>query len=156
MVFRNPMKKQFSVLLILGVIAASVALITGFIGGWNRWFPRADHTLIQGRWKLVASTDNGMAARAGELSLRHFVFDQDTMWVQENENSQESFPFRLHPEQSPKWIDTVHGERVLKGIYRINGNTLTVCINERRGARPTAFLSEADSPNDLLMVFKRD
>jgi uncharacterized protein (TIGR03067 family) len=41
--------------------------------------------------------------------------------------------------REPREIDVVSGGRVYPGIYRIDGDALTICVNETGAPRPRAF-----------------
>jgi uncharacterized protein (TIGR03067 family) len=65
--------------------------------------------------------------------------------------------YELDPSKTPKWIDITGKDRKVLGIYRLDGDKLTICLNEHAdGDRPTRFASEPGSRNDLLMVLRRD
>jgi uncharacterized protein (TIGR03067 family) len=64
--------------------------------------------------------------------------------------------YKLMPKDKPPSIDLIEkGDRVLKGIYSIDGKTLTLCLAEKYGAeRPTKFESN-DKTRWTLLVLKR-
>ncbi len=62
----------------------------------------------------------------------------------------------MKPDRTPKELDLTAAGRTLRAIYRLSGDDLTICLNERpNGDRPTAFASQLNSPNDVLWVLKR-
>jgi uncharacterized protein (TIGR03067 family) len=67
--------------------------------------------------------------------------------------------FTLDPTKSPKGIDTVAlgGSRkgkVTLGIYKLEGDRLTMCVRLKGEGRPTEFATKQGS-GDMLMVFER-
>ena len=62
---------------------------------------------------------------------------------------------RIDPSKTPSEVDvTTQFDEVLKGIYRFNGDKLTVCLAKRDDdERPTAFEAPTGS-SDLLFVLK--
>jgi uncharacterized protein (TIGR03067 family) len=67
----------------------------------------------------------------------------------------------ISPDADPKCFDLKSMEpatkgRVHEGIYKIDGDTLTICIHEgKEKNRPGRFGTTADEPNTILTVFKR-
>ena len=63
-----------------------------------------------------------------------------------------SSPLELNPAADPPEL-TVRGRGdPLTGIYRLDGDTLTVCYVLGSGARPTAFTSPPDTPIRLMVL----
>jgi hypothetical protein len=58
--------------------------------------------------------------------------------------------------EEPKWIDLALGDHPTQGIYALQGDELKICNNEVGTERPSKFASEANSPNDVLMILKRE
>jgi uncharacterized protein (TIGR03067 family) len=67
----------------------------------------------------------------------------------------------LDPTTDPKCMDLKSIEegrkgQVDEGIYRIEGETLTICLHQGSGkARPTSFETSPDRPDTILAVFER-
>ena len=68
---------------------------------------------------------------------------------------------RMDPSAKPAAIDFTHNERILKGkawkgIYALDGDTLTICDNapNMKKSRPTAFQAKRGS-GYVLITFKR-
>jgi RNA polymerase sigma factor (sigma-70 family) len=64
-------------------------------------------------------------------------------------------PFLMDPQSSPGTIDIKvlpAGEKVLKGIYRLRRDILTICYGEPDGERPKTFACEG--PSESLIVLR--
>ena len=118
--------------------------------------PKDDTAKIQGTWKVVSAEDSGRKAPEESIkdlkwtitkdSITYKVGPKTTRWI-----------FRLDPDKKPKWIDLTEGERTRPAIYELDGDTLKVCFGEgSQKERPTAFESKPNSPNDVLIVLKRE
>ena len=125
---------------------------------------------LLGTWRVVEGTTNRhnepiprSASRdwqwtfgAGEINTRWLhVSPQPPHRVKKGKSG---WTYTVDPTRSPGWLDQRLGEKspLTLGIYRIEGDTLTICscFDDKNSVRPTAFESTPDSKNELL-VFKR-
>jgi uncharacterized protein (TIGR03067 family) len=113
-----------------------------------------DGDRIQGTWKVVFVEDSGRTGLQGAISNLRFVFAGDRMTTEIAGRKSESF-FTLDPSTTPKSIHLSEGGRTKPGIYDLQGDTLRICISEFTDEQPTAFDSQPDSPNDLILTMKR-
>jgi uncharacterized protein (TIGR03067 family) len=72
----------------------------------------------------------------------------------------ERVSYRIDPSREPKTIDLtgVSGplkEKTFFGIYRLDGDTLQICLDTDDGERPTAFDTQSGD-HAKLMVFRRE
>ena len=63
--------------------------------------------------------------------------------------------YTLDPSTTPKSIDMTTGGRTKPGIYDLQGDTLRLCMSENTDERPTAFDSQPNSVNDVVLTMKR-
>ena len=63
--------------------------------------------------------------------------------------------FTAAPEKAPALLDWMEGQDTIKAIYKVDGDTLTICYShDRRSGRPTRF--ELPRGNKLIVLtFKR-
>ena len=100
---------------------------------------RADLEKMQGKWKIVHCEESGR-------DVAQLVGVEDTIegpfWRRPNRRTG-VYQLRFDPSKDPKWIDLSAdrlGGQVLKGIYSMNGNKLTICYAyEPELPRPTEF-----------------
>jgi uncharacterized protein (TIGR03067 family) len=129
-----------------------------------------DKETLQGAWHLVGVTFQG------EAQPKDLVEAVENSWVVDGDKIKETargkvrdLTMRLDPGQQPKCIDlTIVGGTddeffpggskkgdIVRGIYRLNGDKLTICLNPESGQdAPKDFAAEKDSPF-VMYVFKR-
>jgi len=109
---------------------------------------------LQGSWDLQKIVLEGNPFP--EVKGVRFIFAADRLTIVPPDENAEKFPkqtlsFTLHPEENPKSIDTTNLDgpdkgMTLAGIYKIEDDTLTVCIATEGGAaRPKDFESKEGS-----------
>ena len=117
-----------------------------------------DEEKILGTWALVSFEEGGEKAPAEAIKEAKVTFAADgKMTVKQGEKEQE-FTYQLDPAKKPKEFSiTDDKDRTALGIYKLDGDTLTVCFARPvPGAdRPTEFASKEDTPI-VLEVFKRE
>ena len=111
---------------------------------------------MQGTWKVTASTSKGEKVPTEDLKDLFLIFKADAIHIREGGKTTENFSFLLDPTKKIKEIDLtiLVGKlkgRVDRGIYQIERDTLTICIQSNKDSpRPSEFRSPADS--DLWLV----
>lgn len=114
--------------------------------------PEADRPHLDGSWGIVS------AERAGSPLL----FDRASV-IQTFAGDQVSFgkpgavstsKVALNLQTEPHQLDTISGPRVAQGIFRIDGDVLTICSSELPSPRPDTFTTSAQDGR-FLMVFRR-
>jgi RNA polymerase sigma factor (sigma-70 family) len=122
--------------------------------------PKTDQELIRGSWKVVAAKDGGREVPEAQTKDIKVVFTEKRFTALTGEGKEEfAVTYELDPSQKPKWIDVVwlKGNRACKGLYDLKGDDLKIVIDEDGGrGRPTDFVSEQGTANDLLFILKRE
>jgi uncharacterized protein (TIGR03067 family) len=113
----------------------------------------ADYTAIQGRWTIISQMKDGHPLPASQSSkwieLDYDLFRSDAPGTTPNVPNVRDTRFSINPSTEPKHIDFVG--LGAKGIYRIDGDTLTLAIAEIGHPRPAAFESRYGSPVTLIV-----
>jgi RNA polymerase sigma factor (sigma-70 family) len=135
------------------------------VGGGGAKAP-ADADLLQGRWAAVTVEADGKAMPQADLKRRGIVLSFGGGDFTLQEADAEHFPhgtFRIDPTARPKAMDfdqqRLFGPAGGKAdtslaIYKLEGDTLTVCQAAPGGKRPTEFRAAAGSGRQLT-VFQR-
>jgi uncharacterized protein (TIGR03067 family) len=124
---------------------------------------KADLQLMQGDWTRISTEIKGNVTRYGETPPRLIVRkDEFAFGADQADKPIDTERVELHPNQNPKAIDlTPRGEnagplkgKTYPGIYKIEGNTLTLCLSITAGSkRPTEFATK--DTYWVLDVYKR-
>jgi uncharacterized protein (TIGR03067 family) len=119
---------------------------------------KTDKELIQGTWTVVTCEQSGQPSEAWKGILFQFSADELNLIATEAKGRLKKSTFRLNPQKNPKEIDIVEKNEgkieTSHGIYKLEGDTLTLCINhDPGGPRPTAFATAMTEFS--LVTFKR-
>jgi uncharacterized protein (TIGR03067 family) len=136
-----------------GVAALKKALPRAKVTYSGAGEPAAETEKLRGTWR------GEFVLRGGDNRPKHEFF----LFIAGNDMSLGGLVldrFTLHPDRKPKGIDLESMDNVPgfnngahnRGIYRLEGDTLTLCLG--RGVRPREFSSEAKGV--LLYTFKRE
>ena len=108
---------------------------------------------IQGTWLGNSLEENGVK-RPAKVVIR-LVFQGDTVKMKK-EDEEEAGTFHLDPTQKPKAVDLVMGGQRIPGIYTLEADRLTICLDTKKnGKRPTRFATDAKTAGLRLMTLKR-
>jgi uncharacterized protein (TIGR03067 family) len=111
---------------------------------------RTDRDQLQGTWRAVRVEFQGVEMKDAGIRLT-FVGDEYVLSAAFGEAPRSAY--RLDPTRTPKEIDMVSAAgAVWPGIYRIEGNTLTICLEQGGQGRPTAFATRPGQPIFLYVL----
>jgi uncharacterized protein (TIGR03067 family) len=138
---------------------------------------KPDDKGLSGDWKVVKLVANGQTAPAAQLRGSTVTFKDGKLLMKQGGASQEQ-AYETDPSQSPKTIDltvttrsasgpgaaTRRGspqppppeekQEKLPGIYKLEGNRLTLCVAIPPNVRPTEFPAEP-AMGVLFMVLEK-
>jgi uncharacterized protein (TIGR03067 family) len=139
---------------IVVALAASVTLVTG------------DDAKLRGSWDVASADMKGVVTRIGEDELAGttatFTFEKDKMRIEslwDGKKETQVLKIQFDPDKTPKELDLIELEGPYKGnaskaIYKIEGDTLTICIARPDFDRPDRFTT-ALGDGRTLYVLKR-
>lgn len=114
---------------------------------------------IVGEWIRVGHTQSGQPVSV-ERENHHQVFAAEgewQYWYGDGRAQSGGKTFKVDTKQSPPTIDILlnqTGNNGWRGIYKIEKDTLTLCLVNIPGERPKTFESSADKPT-TVWIFKR-
>ncbi len=109
---------------------------------------------LDGTWVVVSSMRNGKAD--DEIKGDKVTFKDGTVTVQ-TKKKEEKGKFKVDRSKPPATIDiTPEGDDgPMVGIYKIEGDTLKICLAEPGAGRPTEFAAKEGSKT-MLLELKRE
>jgi RNA polymerase sigma factor (sigma-70 family) len=120
--------------------------------------PAGDLDRLQGTWEIVSAEHGGRQVPEEHVKGATLQFRDKTATLSMMGQTQ-TVEIELHPDRDPKAIDmteTQGGEKLLHlGIYKLEGDTLTVCKSHPPQERPTKFATEGGGMWPALFVLKK-
>jgi RNA polymerase sigma factor (sigma-70 family) len=114
-----------------------------------------DEEKILGTWVLVSGEEGGQKAPEERIKEAKVIFAADGKMTAKLGEREQEFTYQLDPAKKPKEFSvTDDKDRTVLGIYKLDGDTLTVCF-ARDGDRPTEFASK-EGTTVVLEVLKRE
>jgi uncharacterized protein (TIGR03067 family) len=125
-----------------------------------------DHDQLQGTWIALNGENHGEPLQPDALKRLKIVFTGDRFRITKLNGHDDEGPFTIDPAKDPKTLDfhfeeSIKGaifaqKGVMPGIYRLEGDRLTLCIADFDQPRPDRFESAAASKrNELVVVLRR-
>ncbi len=111
---------------------------------------------LQGTWKLVSAMKDGEALPEDKVKNTSIVIKDDTFVFPESAEyaTSKEGTIKLDATKKPKQMDATDREKVMLGIYKLDGDRYKVCFAPTGKPRPSEFASKPGSGN-LLQVWKR-
>jgi uncharacterized protein (TIGR03067 family) len=114
---------------------------------------KSDLEKMEGEWRVVHCEFSGR----NEVQPVGVDTISGAKWLRPNRRTAE-YQLKLDPSKDPKWVDLSAerlGDQTLKGIYLLDGNTLTICYAyDTAFPRPTAFKTMR-GVRDYMYVLER-
>ncbi len=115
---------------------------------------------LAGEWMCVSATNDGKAIADDTVQKLRLTLTKEGGYKSEL-GKQVLFDstYKINDGKMPNEIDLIGTEgenlgKVAQGIFKLDGDTLTICYTMPGGARPTAFESKSGSAATLV-IWKR-
>jgi uncharacterized protein (TIGR03067 family) len=113
---------------------------------------------LQGEWQVAEFTRDGRAWEVKELEGAKAVFKGSIFTITIGQRADET-TFTLDPKTSPATINFMKTDpkfqgRVMSGIFKLEGDKLTICSAHEDAERPKEFKS-AEKSRTCLFVLER-
>ena len=116
---------------------------------------KKDVEKFQGKWTVASIEENGKLEPADEVAKFEVTVKDAQFTIKIKDVATKELTIKLDPAQKPAAIDLVpkdDKEKTVLGIYKLDGDTLTICGTDEKKERPTEFTA---GKGVTLLVLKR-
>jgi RNA polymerase sigma factor (sigma-70 family) len=111
-----------------------------------------DEQKILGNWAVESCEVGGQQVPEEKTKEAKVTFAPNGKWNRKGEKEEEG-TYKLGPAKKPKEITITTDERGTElGIYKLDGDTLTICLEARGNERPTEFATKEGSVANLIVL----
>jgi uncharacterized protein (TIGR03067 family) len=114
---------------------------------------------LEGKWSIVSLESRGRQIPAATLQQWNYRLEiKDGQFIRETRGRKYAMKLQIDPAKSPWAMDlttTTGRPRTYRAIFKMEGDTLTICQSSINRERPTEFTSQG-KVRTMLMVWKRD
>src|SRR5439155_15768636 len=144
----------------VGMVTVALLAFAGLASGGDP--AKKDLDAMQGKWSVQSIKESdGKNPPDDELKNLEVIVKDDTMKIiyVPKKDTLDAFKLKLDPAKKPKAVDFTHTEGPDKGktelgIYKIEGDTVTICVNDFEKERPTEFKTKEGSKITVIVLKK--
>jgi uncharacterized protein (TIGR03067 family) len=109
-----------------------------------------DEQRLQGSWKVIHN--ELMRTQTPQMLGRVHIYFGRRFRLDTDRGSEE---FRIDEQPDPKWIDFDDGHNpLIQGVYKLEGDRLTVCTGAPGDPRPTNFATSLSNKSILTVLVR--
>ena len=143
----------------VGMVAVAALAFASLASGGDA---QKDQAAMQGKWTVLSIKESdGKGPPEDFLKDIEVIVKDDSMKIllTAKKETLDAFKMKLDPTKKPKAVDFTHTEGPDKGktelgIYKLEGDTLTICVNDFDKERPTGFATKDGSKISLIVLKK--
>jgi uncharacterized protein (TIGR03067 family) len=142
----------------LRIAASFLAIGLLFTAGQSRSYaePQAKSSSgLLGIWSVQSLKHTGRSISSSKVQALRFVFAEDKLTMRILENVIAETEYTTDESNDPPTMRLTYEGNPTLAIYSIEGDELKICMSGSTEVPPNRFVSEANSPNRMLIVLKR-
>ncbi len=112
---------------------------------------KTDQELIEGTWLIVGLEASGKAEPEQNYRGNSFTFSKDKATLKEGKHAPIDFAWTLDPTRAPKSIDLTAKTVNVRGIYKFDGDELTLCLSIGPN-RPAEFATKVGGDTEIFTL----
>src|SRR6266850_4319083 len=145
---------------VMGIVAVAALAFANLAGGGDA---KKDLEMMQGKWTVQSIKESdGKGPTDDFLKDIEVIVKDDSMKIllTAKKETLDAFKMKLDPTKKPKAVDFTHTEGPDKGktelgIYKLEGDTLTICVNDFDKERPAAFATKEGTKISVIVMKKK-
>jgi uncharacterized protein (TIGR03067 family) len=108
---------------------------------------------LEGTWQVTKIVSDGKEVPEEKIKEAKFVFKAGKLTMTRGGEEQEKFDYKIDAAKKPKTIDLIEKDATAAGIYKFDGDNLTICLPKRGSKdRPTEFKAEKGSDASVITL----
>jgi uncharacterized protein (TIGR03067 family) len=133
------------------VVGFSLLFCSVALAGPNDGAAKKDLDKFQGKWKVEVEIIEGEKTPANLLPREPMIF-KGNLWTPEPKEDLPPIKFKLDPSKKPAAIDLGEGKGAALGVYRLEGDKLTICWEDFGTDSPRPKAVEPTKSNRYLVL----
>jgi RNA polymerase sigma factor (sigma-70 family) len=116
-----------------------------------------DEEKIVGTWAFLSMEKGGQKEQEENVKEAQLIFASDGKLTAKVPKGEKVGTYKLEPAKKPKAITiTTETGATIPGIYKLEGDTLTVCLAEEQAKDPPTEFASREGTKIVLIVLKRE
>ncbi|OAI48652.1 hypothetical protein AYO44_06730 [Planctomycetaceae bacterium SCGC AG-212-F19] len=133
------------------LVVPFVALLVGCQGDDS--VTKEEKAALKGKWQVVSVDDSAMKVPGNLVKGMYWTFSEDKLTVSVGGQVEEAV-YTINPTKKPKQFnsDLAEPKQMAKGIYKLDGDTLVICISTAYRDRPQAFEPDKQLKSSVIRL----